>query len=98
MPPGRSRRPGNGCDRTPPMLARVFVGWVSAAQPTGISTRTEKTPGLTSDGKPSSIIAVLRHPACALAVILALGIAARLWFLHRPMQYDEAYTYNEYAS
>jgi hypothetical protein len=35
--------------------------------------------------------------AIALAPIVALGIAVRLWYLSRPMQSDEAYTYNEYA-
>ena len=40
----------------------------------------------------------LRADVLALGLILLLGVAVRLRFLDRPMQYDEAYTYNEYAS
>jgi hypothetical protein len=39
-----------------------------------------------------------RLDVAALAAILLVGTAARLPFLDRPMQLDEAYTYNEYAS
>jgi 4-amino-4-deoxy-L-arabinose transferase-like glycosyltransferase len=38
------------------------------------------------------------HQFYGFCVILALGITVRVWFLNRPMQYDEATTYNEYAS
>lgn len=40
----------------------------------------------------------LRSDILALGLILVLGVAVRVWFLDRPMQYDEAYTHNEYAS
>lgn len=39
-----------------------------------------------------------RPYACALWVILAIGTAARVGLVARPMLYDEAATYNEFAS
>src|SRR5437016_4651682 len=39
-----------------------------------------------------------RLETAALMAIVVAGIAVRLGFLSRPMQLDEAYTYNEYAS
>jgi hypothetical protein len=39
-----------------------------------------------------------RLERAALIAIVLVGIAVRLMFLDRPMQLDEAYTYNEYAS
>jgi hypothetical protein len=39
-----------------------------------------------------------RRTAAILIAIVLVGTAARLPFVNRPMQLDEAYTYNEYAS
>src|SRR3954452_7686344 len=39
-----------------------------------------------------------RLETAALIAIVVVGVAVRLGFLSRPMQLDEAYTYNEYAS
>ena len=41
---------------------------------------------------------VSRLETAALIAIVVAGVAVRLGFLSRPMQLDEAYTYNEYAS
>src|SRR4051794_29680002 len=38
-----------------------------------------------------------RLEAVALIAIVVVGVAVRLGLLFRPMQLDEAYTYNEYA-
>ena len=46
------------------------------------------------DGRPRQS----RLETAALIAIVVVGTAVRLAFLFRPMQLDEAYTYNEYAS
>src|SRR6516165_8653441 len=39
-----------------------------------------------------------RQDRVALCLIIAIGAAARIYFIDEPMRSDEAYTYNEYAT
>src|SRR5262249_43061913 len=63
---------------------------MSSFTTTATSTTPERKPKLS--GAPRAI-------GTALGIVLVIGTALRLYYsLAEPMRYDEAYTFNEYAS